>query len=139
MAPSGDAYNVDWIFSNNSNVHVATHRDWFTSFTPLSTCCGHIAFSGSRLEVGGIGTVELNVKLYPQKRAGQPNSRTLTLHNVLYAPTSDCNIIGNPIYSDYMIQLSQNGGTMTDNDGKRAGTFAFCTLWRLCLHGARGG
>lgn len=52
MAPEGAPYYVDWVFSNNSNVHVANHRDWFTSYTPFKTQVAN------GIEALGIGTVE---------------------------------------------------------------------------------
>ena len=140
MAPSGEAYNVDWIISNCSNVHVANNRDWFTSFTPFETHCGQI-YNDSRFEVAGIGTVELNVKLHKRNRGHQTNSRIITLHDVLFAPSSFCNIFGQPSSSDYGFQLdfSQNGGTLIDQDGNRAGLIEISRLPRLRLHGRRGG
>ena len=134
MAPSGEAYNVDWIISSSSNVHVANNRDWFTSFTPFETHCGQI-YSDSRLEVAGIGTVQLNVTLYKQKRARQTNSRIITLHDVLYAPSSICNIFGQPSSFNY----TQKGDTLKDKDGNRAGLIEWSKLPRLRLHGRRGG
>ena len=140
MAPSGEAYNVDWIISSNSNVHIANNRDWFTSFTPFETYCSQI-YTDSRLEVAGIGTVQLNVKLYKRNRARQANSRIITLHNVLYAPSYVCNIFGQPSSSDYGFQLefSQNGGTVIDQNGNRAGLIEITRLPHLRLHGRRGG
>ncbi|TAQ88588.1 hypothetical protein B7494_g3097 [Chlorociboria aeruginascens] len=139
MAPSGEAYNVDWIISNSSNVHVANDRDWFTSFTPFETYCGSM-YSNSRLRVTGIGTVQLNAKLYKQKRGRQTNSRIITLHNVLYAPSSVCNIFGGLSSSDYELQLdfSQNFGMVIDEDGNRAGLIEWGRLPRLRLHGQCG-
>lgn len=140
MAPSGEAYNVDWIISNNSNVHVANNRDWFTSFTPFETYSGQ-SYTDSRLEVAGIGTVQLNVKLYKRNRARQANSRIITLHDVLYAPSAVCNIFGQPSSSDYGFQLdfSQNSGTVIDQDGNRAGLIEITKSPHLRLHGRRGG
>jgi hypothetical protein len=141
MAPSGEAYNVDWVVSNNSNVHVANNRDWFTSYTPFETHFGHMYTSDCRVNVVGIGTVELNAKLHNQKRGGQVNSRVITLHDVLYAPSAICNIIGRPILSEYNVQLdySQNRGFLTDKNNNRAGLVEIGNLPRLRLHGQAEG
>ncbi|KAL8706519.1 MAG: hypothetical protein Q9201_000451 [Fulgogasparrea decipioides] len=59
MPPSKSAYDIDWVFSNNSNVHVANHRDWFTSYTPFATTFVHI-YTGRPTEV--LGPVSLDRK-----------------------------------------------------------------------------
>jgi hypothetical protein len=139
MAPSGEAYHVDWVVSMSSNVHVANNRDWFTSYTPFETHFGHIYTSDYRVNVVGIGTVELNVKLHPQKRAGQINSRIITLHDVLYAPSAICNIIGGLTLTEYAVQIQfSRGGFLTDQDGNRAGLIEMGKLPRLRLHSQRG-
>ena len=67
MAPTGTAYNVDWVFSNSSDVHLANHRDWFVTFTPFETkVCngfGAITLANAKTKVMGIGDVELPVKV----------------------------------------------------------------------------
>lgn len=138
MAPSGEAYNVDWIISNNSDVHVANNRDWFTSFTPFKTYFGTI-YTDSRVEVAGIGTVQLNVKLYKHKKPGRSNSRIITLHKVLYAPSSVCNIFGLRCSSNYGFDFFQDCGTLKDKDGNRAGLIEIPRCLVLRLHGQRGG
>jgi hypothetical protein len=137
MAPCGEAYNVDWVVSNNSNVHVANNPEWFTSYTPFETHFGTIYTNDCRVNVVGIGTVELNAKLHNQKRGGQVNSRVITLHDVLYAPSAICNIIGRPILSEYNVQLdySQGRGFLKDKDDNRAGLIELFKLPRLRLHG----
>jgi hypothetical protein len=140
MAPSGEAYNIDWVVSTGSNVHVANDRAWFTSFTPFETYLGTYLSSKSRIEVAGIGTVELNVKLRTQKRGHQTNTRIITLRDVLYAPHTICNIFGLPEHSDYNVELdfSQKCGSLIDIDGNRAGLVQFLKLPRLRLHAQRG-
>jgi hypothetical protein len=136
MAPSGEEYKIDWVISNSSNVHVANHRDWFTSFTSFDTYCGQF-FANSRLEVAGIGTVQLNVKLHNGHRARQKGSRIITLHNVLYAPGSICNIFGQPDSSAYRFHsnFSPYYGMLLDEDGNRAGIIEWAKLPRLRLRG----
>jgi hypothetical protein len=51
-------------------------------------------------EALGIGDVYLPVKLFP-KRSSPGSYGTLHLRNVLYIPTSVCNIVGNPSTGDY--------------------------------------
>ncbi|KAF1991472.1 hypothetical protein K402DRAFT_409676 [Aulographum hederae CBS 113979] len=140
MAPTGEAYQVDWVVSNNSNVHVANNRDWFTEYTPFKTHTGSIYFNDHSSQVAGVGTVELTLKLYNNKRKGRPGYRTITLKDVLYMPSAVCNIFGIPPSPDYRLErLGGNGGTIIDRDGKRAGLIEVVRLFRLRLHGQRGG
>ncbi|CAL8584315.1 hypothetical protein XPA_009918 [Xanthoria parietina] len=37
MPPPKPIYDFDWLYSNISNIHIASHRDWFTSYTPFDT------------------------------------------------------------------------------------------------------
>ena len=89
MAPTGKDYEVDWIFSNTSSVHVAVHQDWFTKFTPFKSKLTNGA------EIEGVGTVELEVKTNIHQ-AGKHTHRTLVLHDVVYAPACCSNILGRP-------------------------------------------
>lgn len=59
MPPQGAAYNVDWILSNTSNVHVANDRAWFTTYTPYRTKISGMPGGGPSIDVHGIGTVVL--------------------------------------------------------------------------------
>ncbi len=132
MPPTGHAYNVDWIFSNNSNVHVANHRDWFTSFTDFNT-----ALNGGSLKVLGIGDVALPVKTCPRK-TGAAAQGTIVLRDVCYAPSANCNIFGSPIMDGYgvMIDYGANGGTLTDSKtGAKAAILDTVVLTRLRLKG----
>ena len=140
MAPSGDAYNVDWVFSNTSDVHVATNRDWFTSFTPFETTFGHI-YNDAQFKAAGVGTVELKLKLYNTKRSGQKNSRIITLYNVLYVPEYISNVFGlsggsNP---EVNFSISPNGAVLTDQNGARAGLMDKTISLHLRLHGQPSG
>jgi hypothetical protein len=136
MAPSGQAYNVDWIIASSTNVHVANNRDWFTSYTPFVTHVDDVYFN-SRMEVLGIGDVQLKVRLHKQRRGGQPNSRIIVLHDVLYAPKSVCNIIGFTPVAEYnaVLDYGERRGYLEDNNGKRAGLVEIVRLPRLRLHG----
>src|SRR4051812_47374898 len=80
MPPKGDAYNIDWVFSTASNVHVANHRDWFSTFVPFK-------ISTDSMEAIGAGIVELPVETPDGYSA-------LVLKNVLFCPSYICNIIG---------------------------------------------
>jgi hypothetical protein len=105
MAPTGNAYYVDWIFSNNSNVHVANHRAWFISFTEFKSevFTGGVSLNQNDkiIKVIGIGDVELNVKT-SATRKGNASRRKLILRDVLFAPLSLTNIFGNPISNTTM-------------------------------------
>ena len=104
MAPEGEAYHVDWVFSNNSDVHVAQHLQWFTSFTPFSTsfCTGFQ--SDAQVKVLGVGEVALPVKT-SRGKSGAASQGTLVLHDVLYAPDAMCNILGGPIADEFDVKL----------------------------------
>ncbi|KAK6515881.1 hypothetical protein TWF281_004472 [Arthrobotrys megalospora] len=80
ILPSGDAFNVDWVFLNTSNVHVANHRGWFKTYIPYDVTCqeGLVAI--------GVGSVELPV-------VTNNGFAILTLRNVLHAPKAICNIL----------------------------------------------
>ncbi|KAG9694711.1 hypothetical protein KCU95_g5530, partial [Aureobasidium melanogenum] len=82
MPPQGAAYNVDWILSNTSNVHVANDRAWFTSCSPFRTKLSTMPGTEPTVEVHGIGTVVLPTRIYRQGKSHKPN-REITLHNVL--------------------------------------------------------
>jgi hypothetical protein len=140
MAPTGAAYNTDWIVSTNSNVHVANNRAWFTSYSPFKTHIGHIYNADHRVEVAGIGDVQLNVKLYKHRKKGRANSRIILLRNVLYVPTGICNIIGSPILAEYKVDFNHTASSesLTDKDGNRAGLIDHLRLPRLRLHGQPG-
>ena len=131
------AYNVDWIFSNNSNVHVANHRGWFTKYTAFKT---HIetGFSGGQsVEVEGIGDVELTTKTH-STRSGSQYQHTLVLHDVLYAPSVVCNILGGPILGAHSVEI---GGTVSKVTHKQTGAciglLDLNKLYRLRLRGQR--
>jgi hypothetical protein len=140
MAPTGAAYHIDWIFSNNSNVHVANHRDWFTTFTDFPTELGHYAFAQQRLQVVGIGDVELQVKTHPT-RGGKGTRKPLVLRDVLYAPTALTNILGNPLFREHTVTThGVEGGMLKRKDnGANADLLDHCVLFKLRLSGQRKG
>ena len=97
MAPTGEAYEVDWVLSTSSNIHIANHRDWFVNYAPIETFFEHAHASSTKINALGIGDVQLEVKM---NKFGD-DYRTLTLRNVLYCPTSLVNIIGEPIFDKF--------------------------------------
>ncbi|KAI4284764.1 MAG: hypothetical protein L6R38_001164 [Xanthoria sp. 2 TBL-2021] len=58
MSPPKPTYDVDWIYSNTSNVLIASHRDWFTSYIPFDTKIKNLLGQFVE-EVVGIGHVDL--------------------------------------------------------------------------------
>ncbi|KAL8948012.1 MAG: hypothetical protein Q9222_005763 [Ikaeria aurantiellina] len=140
MPPSKPAYDIDWIFSNVSNVHVANHRDWFTSFTPFTTTFnGGLDFTGggSGVHVAGIGVVELPTKTHPT-RSGAAYQASIVLQDVLYAPDALCNIIGLPIMAEHDCFLNYGTGTgkvISDTNGACVGLLDLHKLARLRLRG----
>lgn len=99
MVPVGNAYNIDWVFSNNSDVHVAKHLDWFTSYTPfttnVSTGLHETTGESALMNILGVGDVSLPVKIDCRKK-GRDSHGVLQLRDVLYAPGAPCNILGMP-------------------------------------------
>lgn len=94
MAPTGRAYCTDWVVTNSCNCYVANHRDWFTTFTPFpSNFFDAYGVSSEGQKVEGIGDVIL-----PVERGSDPkdlcSQGTLLLRDVLYVPSSACNIFG---------------------------------------------
>ena len=101
MDPNDPAYNIDWVFSNNSNVHVANNRGWFKTFTPFQSSVGPAVplRPVTMMDVEGVGDIELTVKTHPN-RNGRNAQGALLLRDVLYAPSAVCNILGMPIIAD---------------------------------------
>ncbi|KAF7187898.1 hypothetical protein HII31_10798 [Pseudocercospora fuligena] len=121
MPPTGSAYNIDWIWSFESNVHIANHRDWFTSFTPITS---EVNSDNGSSVVEGIGSVELEVrKLYGEaaKRNKGPKNSKITLRNVLYVPSFPCNVMGNPIREDYDVSIGAERWLMDKQKGTGLG------------------
>ncbi|KAL8735800.1 MAG: hypothetical protein Q9166_000664 [cf. Caloplaca sp. 2 TL-2023] len=140
MVPPKPAYDTDWIFSNNSNVHIANHRDWFTSYTPFATTVnsglGAAFDTAGGIRVEGIGDVELPVKIHPTK-TGHLYHRTILLRGVLYAPSATCNILGGPIMKEHKVILDSNSGSKITSKatGACVGLLDMNKLIRLRLRG----
>ena len=103
MAPQGRAYNVDWVVSQLSNVHVANHRDWFAAYTEFPSLLGHLTNPDAGDQVLGIGDVELEVRV--SDRPGERATGRLLLEDVLHVPDFGCNVVGGPILDDYGLQM----------------------------------
>ncbi|KAI9162894.1 hypothetical protein HJFPF1_04489 [Paramyrothecium foliicola] len=98
-----------WIFSNNSNVHVAKDRSWFgDDYIPFQSSITH-AFLGGTVQVVGVGTVNLPTKV-SLKKTGPRSHATVCLKQVLHVPTVICNIIGNPIMDDHNVTMGGDDG-----------------------------
>jgi len=115
------------VFSNNSNVHVAKDRAWFTDYTPYESVVGDFyGMVKDGLRVEGIGTVELPTKRSPN-RSGRDSHGTLRLTNVLHVPSALCNIIGGPILEDYNVTTGSVGkasrGSIKDQKGRSVAYF----------------
>lgn len=108
MAPQGEAYNIDWICSNTSNVHVANHRDWFTTFSEFKTKLGSIYFGPDvGPEVLGVGDVELEL-VKSVSPAGRKSFQTIVLKDVLYAPECVTNIFAGHLRTGYRVDFNHN-------------------------------
>ncbi|KAK3674369.1 hypothetical protein LTR78_005838 [Recurvomyces mirabilis] len=123
MAPKGKDYDTDWIWSSTSNIHVANHRDWFSTFTPLAST---ISRGSESHVIEGIGEVSLDVRLLlgaaakAAKNKAMVNS-TIVLRNVLYVPTFRCNVLGEPVIEDYSVSIGVNKLLMDKNTGRGLG------------------
>ena len=137
MAPSKPAYDVDWIWSNTSNVHVANHRDWFTSYNPFSSTVGSV-LGGNESKVVGIGDVDLPTKSHPI-RNGAAYQKVLHLKNVLHVPKSICNIFATSILEGYGIKTGGDGPTaghvFSEPSGARVALIDHSVLYRVRLCG----
>ncbi|KAK2760926.1 hypothetical protein FQN54_002168 [Arachnomyces sp. PD_36] len=147
MPPNGSSARCpDWVWSNGSNVHVTKDREWFTEYIPFKTHLSDIyGMLKDPIQVLGIGTVEIPTKR-SSGRGGKGNQGTLRLTNVLYAPDSICNIIGQPISDNYTITLEaratttkSSSGTITDKQGNPVAYFdGNCPLFQIKLHNPPG-
>lgn len=123
MAPKGKDYDADWIWSSTSNVHVANHRDWFTTFTPLTSS---ITCGAETHAVEGIGAVTLEVRRMvgaaakAAKNKAMVNS-TIVLRHVLYVPTLMCNILGEPVKEEYSVSIGVDKLLMDKDTGRGVG------------------
>jgi hypothetical protein len=116
MPPTGDPYNIDWIWSFDSNTHIATHRDWFTSFTPLNSQVTSTTNGTTKTThaVEGVGEVELEVRRIignAAKRNVGPKNSKIVLRNVM----------GVPVREDYDISIGAERWIMDKNTGRGIG------------------
>ncbi|KAI4089981.1 MAG: hypothetical protein LQ339_008467 [Xanthoria mediterranea] len=110
MPPSKPIYDHDWLYSDFSNVHVATHRDWFTSYTPFDT---ELRMGpGPPVQIIGIGCVELPTESYSSS-TGTPCQAILRLRNVLHVPQPSYNLIGGSTLDGYHYYLFHEGPVPT--------------------------
>lgn len=136
MAPTGEAYNVDWIISNNSNVNVANHLEWFTTLTIFNTYVYNGFQKESSMEkygvkVLGIGDVTLPVKT--GNGSGASSQGSLALHDVCYVPGSLCNIVGFPDLEDFIVNFS--GSILDPKTKAKVAIFDTKPLMKLRLKG----
>jgi hypothetical protein len=97
---------------------------------------------GNRVEVLGIGTVNLPTKISPTQ-TGPSSHGILRLKKVLHAPRSFCNIIGQPIVDDYKVttssgSLSSSGSITNLTDGRSVAYFkamSSASFWEVRLSG----
>ncbi|TDZ15404.1 hypothetical protein Cob_v011534 [Colletotrichum orbiculare MAFF 240422] len=123
MPPSGAAYNIDWLWSFDSNVHVATDREWFTDFTPLTSQISS-THSSTLFAVEGVGSVEIEVRRVignAAKRNVGPKNSKVVLRNVLFVPGFICNVMGNPVREDYDISIGAERWIMDKKTGRGIG------------------
>jgi hypothetical protein len=123
MAPKGKDYDTDWVWSSTSNVHVANHLDWFSSTTPISST---ITNGSATCTVEAIGDVILEVRRMvgaaakAAKNKAMVNS-TIVLRNVLYVPTFQCNVLGEPVRQDYDVSIGVDKLLMDKKSGRGVG------------------
>ncbi|EMD88489.1 hypothetical protein COCC4DRAFT_35186 [Bipolaris maydis ATCC 48331] len=118
----------DWVWLNNSNVHVAKDRGWFKTYTPFTSTIRHSIFtSHGHLPVLGVGTVEIPTKRSPN-RSGKTSYGSLYLKQVLHVPGFVCNVIGYSIITSdgYSVVTKIDPikkGTIKDTQGKNMAYF----------------
>lgn len=135
MPPQGAAYNVDWVLSNTSNVHVADDRAWFTSYTPFRSKFSRMPGAEPSVEVHGVGTVAIPTRIHHQGKSHKP-SREVILHNVLHAPGHFVNIFAMSMEPDLDVSLSCDVKPILESGtNKVLGLVVFNKLWRLWLKG----
>ncbi|EMD95961.1 hypothetical protein COCC4DRAFT_29447 [Bipolaris maydis ATCC 48331] len=113
----------DWVFLNNSNVHVAKDRGWFKTYTPFTSQIQSSLFCSPRyLPVLGVGTVEIPTK-QSSRKSGVANHGHLHLKQVLHVPDFICNVIGRSLMTSdgYDVQMrtsKRSKGVIKDSQGK---------------------
>ncbi|KAK5731772.1 hypothetical protein LTR17_011123 [Elasticomyces elasticus] len=139
MAPARPAYDVDWVWSEQSNVHVATHPDWFVKFTCFET---HTT-PETNLRVLGIGDIELMLRT---RLEGKDHNKigvglaTIVLRDVLYVPDAGCNIVGSPLLRDYGLAGTFSNTTIVDKEfGNVMGLLDYCGRKKLLLERQKPG
>ncbi|KAH9826914.1 hypothetical protein Tdes44962_MAKER09901 [Teratosphaeria destructans] len=144
MAPQGEAYNVDWVWSSVSNVHACNHRDWFITFTPFKSRGGSY-LRNAGVDIEGIGDVELEVRRVPDNRSqiSGPRSSKIVLRDVAYCPGATCNIIGRPITEDLDVSTDDRpggcGSLREKGSGRLVGLLDHSRLHKLLLKGQSRG
>lgn len=123
MAPTGKDYDVDWCWSSTSNTHVAIHREWFTTFTTISST---VTSDGIKYAVEGIGDVTLEVRKLVGAAAKAAKSKamvnsTVILKNVLFVPSFTCNVLGEPVRRDYDVSIGVDKLLMDKTTGRGVG------------------
>ncbi|KAL7916726.1 hypothetical protein GGI35DRAFT_433915 [Trichoderma velutinum] len=120
---STDSLSADWVFSN---VHICNDLKWFTELTPFQSVVSS-SFGSETMLVKGVGTVDLPVKRDPDLRGPQAH-HILRLTNVLYTPSSDFNILGQPIFELVpLVTIRSTGkkrGTLVGKDGNPVAFFS---------------
>ncbi|KAK3654169.1 hypothetical protein LTR56_004224 [Elasticomyces elasticus] len=100
MAPTPSTYD-DWIWSDQSNVHITNHPDWFVTFTCFET---HVTADDKKRQVLGVGDIELTLRTDLRSRPTLGRGlETIVLRDVLYAPAALCNVIGLPLLTNYSL------------------------------------
>ncbi|RFU80071.1 hypothetical protein TARUN_2189 [Trichoderma arundinaceum] len=123
---SSEGLSADWVFSNNSNVHVCNDKKWFAELTLFSSTASAILGS-EQIPVEGVGSVDLPVKRSPNL-SGPKAHHVLHLTNVLYIPSSVCNLVCWPIFKSVaevdFSATSKSSGSLKDADGRPVAYFA---------------
>lgn len=132
-----DWYNIDWIFSNTSNVHVANNKKWFKTFTAFETQLGNIAIQTPGTKAEGVGDVQLEIQRIAPKGSEQTASNKVTFKNVLYVPGYTCNVLGGPVFDGRQMGMASANGQdiVTDGSGRTIGLLDKCKLWKAWLQG----
>ena len=126
----------DWIVSTGSDISIVKDRESFISYTPFSTKAKSAL--GGDLDALGVGTIAIRVACEAPK-----NENVLTLDEVLYSPSSFCNVLGQDFLNTYDPQglnsrypMSNEPYHMKGPDGSSVGMLKWhprAGLLQLCL------
>jgi Reverse transcriptase (RNA-dependent DNA polymerase)/Integrase core domain/GAG-pre-integrase domain len=117
-----------WYLDSGASEHFSPFKDLFTEFKELDKPCEIITAEGTSVKGIGIGTIMINAI------GAEDAINTLSLHNVIYAPKMDANLLSVSTLYDkgYEVSIKPGNGTRVLFDSNViAETVREGRLWRL--------